>query len=162
MEINLLSLVRFQINLRYVAMKSCFAFTVAMLLFSNPVLSQSYDLLTRADTGDVSAQMMLGDMFSAGEGVPQDYVEAAHWYRQAAKRGIAKAQLSLGSLYSQGKGVDRSMEIAYQWVSVAASQGVKEAIEALDLISGGLDAEGLGRAQEFAARCLESRYVRCE
>lgn len=143
-------------------MKSCVAFTAAMLLFCNPVLGQSYDLLTRAETGDVSAQMMLGDMFAAGEGVPQDYVEAVHWYRLAAKRGVAKAQLSLGLLYSHGKGVDQSLEVAYQWVAVAAEQGVKEAIEARDLISGQLGAEALGRAQGFATRCLESRYAQCE
>lgn len=143
-------------------MKRCLAYPAAMLLFCNPVLSQSYDLLTRAETGDVSAQVMLGDMFAAGEGVPQDYVEAVHWYRQAARRGIAKAQLSLGLLYFEGRGVDRSMEIAYQWLFIAAGQGVKEAIEARDLIGGQLGAEGLGRAQGFASLCLESRYVRCE
>lgn len=142
-------------------MKKCVAFTAAMLLFCNPVLSQSYDLLTRADTGDVSAQMMLGDMFAAGEGVPQDYVEAAHWYRLAAKRGIAKAQLSLGLLYSQGRGVDQSIEIAYQWVSIAAAQGEKEAIEARDLLSGQLDAEALDRAQKLATLCFESKYMQC-
>lgn len=143
-------------------MKSCLAITAAMLLFCKPVLSQSYDLLTRAETGDVTAQLMLGDMFAAGEGVPQDYVEAVYWYRLAAKRGIAKAQLSLGLLYSQGQGVDQSIAIAYQWAAVAAAQGVKEAIEARDLIGGQLDAEALGRAQELAARCLESRFMQCE
>lgn len=143
-------------------MKSCLAFTAALLLFCNSVLSQSYDLLTRAETGDVSAQMMLGDMFASGEGVPQDYVEAAMWYRQAAQRGIAKAQLSLGLLYSQGRGVKQNIEIAYQWASMAAAQGAKEAIEARDLISGQLDAETLDRAQQLATRCLESKYTQCE
>ena len=86
-------------------MRSCVAFIAAMLLFCTPVFGQSYDLLTRADSGDVYAQVMLGDMFSAGEGVDQDYAEAARWYRIAAKRGVAKAQLSLGLLYSKGQGV---------------------------------------------------------
>jgi len=143
-------------------MKSCLAFTAAMLLFSNPVLSQSYDLLTRAQSGDVSAQMMLGDMFAAGEGVAQDYVEAAGWYRVAAKRGVAKAQLSLGLLYSQGKGVNQNIEIAYQWAFVAAAQGATDAIEARDSISGQLDAETRDRAEQLATRCLESKYSQCE
>jgi len=143
-------------------MKKCLACTAAMLLFCNPALSQSYDLLTRAETGDVSAQMILGDMFAAGEGVPQDYIESAKWYRLAAKRGIAKAQLSLGLLYSQGQGVQQNIEIAYQWASMAAAQGAKDAIEARDLISEQLDAEARDRAQELAKRCLESQYTQCE
>ena len=143
-------------------MKKCLAFTAAMLLFCNPVLGQSYDLLTRAETGDVSAQVMLGDMFAAGEGVPQDYVEAAYWYRLAAKRGIAKAQLSLGLLYSRGQGVKQNIEIAYQWAFIAAAQGAQDAIEARDLISGQLDAETRERAQRLASRCSESQYKQCE
>jgi TPR repeat protein len=143
-------------------MKKCLAFTAAMLLFCYPVLSQSYDLLTRAQSGDVSAQMMLGDMFSAGEGVLQDYVEAAKWYRLAARRGNAESQLALGLLYSQGQGVKQNIEIAYQWVSMAAAQGTKDAIEARDLISGQLDAQTRDRAQQLATRCLESKYAQCE
>jgi TPR repeat protein len=143
-------------------MKKCLAFIAAMLLFCNPVFSQSYDLLTRGETGDVSAQMMLGDMFAAGEGVPQSYVEAAKWYRLAAQRGIAKAQLSLGLLYSHGQGVKQSIEIAYQWVSMAAAQGAKDAIEARDLISGQLDVGTRDRAQQLATRCFESKYTQCE
>lgn len=143
-------------------MKGCLAFTAAILLFCKPVLSQSYDLLTRAETGDVSAQMILGDMFAAGEGVPQDYVEAVYWYRLAARRGIAKAQLSLGLLYSQGQGVEQDMAIAYQWTAMAAAQGAKDAIDAHDLISGQLDSETRGRAEQFATRCSESKYAQCE
>lgn len=143
-------------------MKRCLVFTAVILLFSNPVLSQSYDLLTRAETGDVSAQMMLGDMFAAGEGVPQDYAEAVRWYRLAAKRGIAKAQLSLGLLYSQGQGVEQNKEIAYQWASIAAARGAKDAIETRDLIGEQLDAETRDRAQQLATRCLDSKYTQCE
>ena len=143
-------------------MKRCLAFSAAMFLFSSPALSQSYDLLTRAQSGDIYALLMMGDMFAAGEEVSQDYVEAVYWYRQAAKRGTAKAQLSLGFLYSQGQGVQQDKEIAYQWVSVEAAQGANEAIEARDLIGGQLDAEALGRAQQLATRCLESKYSQCK
>ena len=143
-------------------MKKCLVFTAVTLLFCTPAFGQSYDLLTRAETGDVSAQMMLGDMFAAGEGVPQDYVEAARWYRLAAKRGIAKAQLSLGLMYSKGQGVDQNQEIAYQWASIAAAQGAKNAIEARDLISEQLDPETRERAQQLATRCLDSKFTQCE
>jgi len=143
-------------------MKRRLAFTVAMLLICNPVLSQSYDLLTRADSGDVFAQMMLGDMFAAGEGVAQDHAEAVRWYRLAAKRGNANAQLSLGLLYSNGLGVKQDMAIAYQWTSMAAAQGAKDAIEARALINEQLDAETQDRAEQLVTLCLESNYTQCE
>ena len=44
-------------------------------------------------------------MTSGGKGVPQDYAEAAKWYRLAADQGFAKAQNSLGAQYATGEGV---------------------------------------------------------
>ncbi len=140
--------------------KPLFLFAV-MFLFSNPVLSQSYDLLTRANSGDTFAQMMLGDMFAAGEGVVQDYSEAATWYRLAAYRGVAKAQLSLGLLYSQGQGVEKNLERAYQWVYTAAAKGEVGAAQARDQIAVQLDAETIESLQQLAIRCIESNYLQC-
>lgn len=34
-----------------------------------------------AEQGDATAQYNLGHMYHLGEGVPQDYTEAAKWYR---------------------------------------------------------------------------------
>ena len=42
------------------------------------------ELRTRAERGDVVAQLLLGDMYDNGEGVAQDAVEAVRWYRLAA------------------------------------------------------------------------------
>ena len=142
-------------------MKKCLASIATMFLFSNPVLSQSYDLLTRADSGDAFAQMMLGDMFAAGDGVAQDHAEAARWYRLAAHRGAAKAQLSLGLLYSQGQGVEKNLERAYQWVYTAAAKGEVGAAQARDQIAGQLDAETIESLQQLAIRCIESNYLQC-
>jgi len=38
-----------------------------------------------------------------GEGIPQDYAEAAKWFRQAANQGDAHAQTSLGAMYVGGQ-----------------------------------------------------------
>ena len=40
-----------------------------------------------ADHGVVAAQMMIGAMYTAGRGVPQDYVQAHMWFNLAAARG---------------------------------------------------------------------------
>jgi TPR repeat protein len=40
-----------------------------------------------------------------GAGAPQDFAEAATWYRKAADKGHAGAQFYLGLLYASGRGV---------------------------------------------------------
>ena len=41
-------------------------------------------------------------MYTFGQGVPQNYTEAAKWYRLAAEQGNAQAQYNLGFLYAEG------------------------------------------------------------
>ena len=62
-------------------------------------------------------------MFYNGEGVPQDYVEAAQWYRLAAEQGFAAAQGRLGVMYSNGKGVPQDYVEAAKWFRLGAEQG---------------------------------------
>jgi TPR repeat protein len=40
-----------------------------------------------ADQGDADAQFNLGVMYDRGDGIPQDYAEAAKWHRLAAEQG---------------------------------------------------------------------------
>ena len=46
------------------------------------------------------AQVNFGYMLLEGATVPQDYAEAAKWYRKAADQGLADAQNTLGYMYS--------------------------------------------------------------
>jgi hypothetical protein len=75
-----------------------------------------------AEAGNTLAQVALGDMYSLGAGVPQDYAEAAKWYRMAADRGNAAGQYSLGSLYLNGQGVPQDYVLAYMWFNLAATR----------------------------------------
>ena len=47
-------------------------------------------ILKMARTGDVEAQRLLGKMYVAGEGVPQDNSEAFKWYKAAAEQDDAE------------------------------------------------------------------------
>ena len=58
-------------------------------------------------------------MYEQGEGAPQNYAEAAKWYRKAAEQGNATAQESLGSLYEQGQGVPQNYIWAHMWFNLA-------------------------------------------
>ena len=60
-----------------------------------------------ADQGFAEAQYILGAMYVAGRGVPQDDAGAVRWYRSAADQGVAEAQGALGAMYAFGQGVPR-------------------------------------------------------
>ena len=92
------------------------------------------NLRKEAQQGDAEAQFYLGNMYYNGEGVPfvdgsggegvtQDYAEAAKWYRKAAEQGHPWAQTYLGWMYDTGKGVTQDYAEAVKWYRKAAEQG---------------------------------------
>ena len=68
-----------------------------------------------AARGNANAQGFLGLMYGNGQGVPQDYKEAARWYGLAAAQGDANAQFNLGLLYYGGRGVVQDYKEAVKW-----------------------------------------------
>lgn len=46
------------------------------------------DMQGLADMGNDEAQFGLGVMYENGDGVPQDYRQAAVWYRKSAEQGL--------------------------------------------------------------------------
>lgn len=77
----------------------------------------------KAVKGDVAAQFNLGMMYVRGEGVSQDFKEAAKWLRNPAEQGYDVAQFTLGEIYAGGKGVDQDYGEAASWYLRAAEQG---------------------------------------
>jgi TPR repeat protein len=55
------------------------------------------------------AQLRLGGMYYNGQGVHQDYAEAAKWTRKAAEQGYTPAQAHLGVLYWNGQGCSKTL-----------------------------------------------------
>jgi TPR repeat protein len=41
-------------------------------------------------------------MYTKGDGLPQDYAQAATWFRKAADQGYTEAKAILEMLYSKG------------------------------------------------------------
>ena len=76
-----------------------------------------------AEKGNADAQYYLGAKYNSGQGVPQDFVEAAKWYRLAANQGLAQAQSDLGDLYKSGLGLTQDFTEAAKWYRLAAGQG---------------------------------------
>ena len=78
-------------------------------------------LIPLAERGDPAAQAYLGFLFETGRGVPQNYTEAAMWYRRSAEQGYGAAQFSLGLLYDKGFGVPRDVVEANKWLNLSTA-----------------------------------------
>ena len=78
-----------------------------------------------AEEGKAIAQGLLGRMYLRGEGVTQDYQEAAKWFHLAAKQGDAYSQYNLGFSYFYGMGVSQDHVRARMWFNFAARLGVE-------------------------------------
>ena len=98
-----------------------------------------------AEQSAASAQFNLGVMYANGEGIPQDYQEAAKWNRLAAEQGHASAQNNLGFMYGEGEGVAQDYQEAVKWFRLAAEQG--DAMAQYNL--GGQYALGEGVPQDY-------------
>jgi hypothetical protein len=105
-------------------------------------------------------------VYKFGQGVPQDYAEAAIWFRKAADQGDAAAQSLLGELYFSGHGVPQDYAEAYFWLDIAASENLTTPDGSLDLhqkVEHNRDAAALhmtaadlSRVQERARQWFES------
>ena len=80
-----------------------------------------------AEQGNAMVQTVLGLLYYNGEGVPQDYKLAVHWYTKAAEQGYASAQYSLGEMYDKGEGVPEDDKQAVHWYTKSAEQGYLDA-----------------------------------
>jgi TPR repeat protein len=107
-------------------MKTIFkALFVLIALSAVPVFAQSdfEAVKARAEVGNAASQFELGYLYDRGEGVNQNYAEAARWYRSAAQQNHIGAQYNLGVMFANGRGLTQNDQEAVKWYSRAAEQG---------------------------------------
>ena len=109
----------------------CQMFATAMRIsamagrFSVPVMTLlCCCILSAQPVEDPQAQYKRGTDYWYGNGVPQDYVEAANWFRKAAEQGHAEAQYRLAQMLAIGQGIRQDDTEAANWYRKAAEQGV--------------------------------------
>ena len=111
-------------------------------------------LRQRAEQGDADAQYNLGFVYDTGLGVPQDYTEAAAWYRLAADQGHTDAQHNLGVMYSTRRGVPQDDVEAHRWANLAAARATgddrEQYTEARDNLAKQMTPAQLAEAQKLA------------
>jgi len=61
------------------------------------------------------AAYFLGEMHVYAQGVPQDYLEAYHWYLIGGRYGNPRAQMVLASLFDGGLGVAKNPRRSLEW-----------------------------------------------
>ena len=104
-----------------------------------------------AEQGDAYFQELLGHMYYAGDGVPQDYAKALKWLRRAAEQGWIKSQKTIGLMHYNGRGVPQNYYEAYVWLSVAVANGDVTTMER-DIVGAELSPTDLSSAQKEATR----------
>src|SRR5580692_11466863 len=76
------------------------------------------ELETSAAQGDAAAMFLVGYKFYNGDGVPQDYTEAARWFKLSADLEYSPAEFMLGGVYSLGQGIPKNLDAAVaSWIS---------------------------------------------
>lgn len=106
-----------------------------------------------AEKGDANAQFQLGRKYDSGEGVPQDYSEAAKWYLKAAEQGHLDAQYTIACLYREGLGVTQDYSKAVRWFTNAAEKGHAPSQTNLGMMY----IEGLGVEKDFSKAFVLTR-----
>jgi hypothetical protein len=105
--------------------------SLLLILFTTPIFCSSKahalawipneaTLLADANSGFALEQGEMGRRCEQGKDpcTPQNYQEAAKWYRLAADQGLPSAQIGLGYLYFRGLGVEQNYEEAYFWLEL--------------------------------------------
>ena len=77
--------------------------------------------------GDLSLQILLGDAYASGAGVPKDDRKAFEFFSLAAWQESAIAQKRVAEAFREGLGVGKSSKSAFEWLLRAAQGGDLEA-----------------------------------
>ena len=114
-----------------------------------------------AEQGDAGAQYYFGLTYAKGEGVIEDYKEAAKWFRLAAEQGYAIAQGNLGVAYYSGQGVIQDNVYAHMWWNIAAASGDEKARGKKDTLAAEMTPQDISKAQDLARECVKKNYKDC-
>lgn len=96
------------------------------------------------NAGDISAQLILGALYSKGGVIPRNDKAAAEWFQKAAEQGNKDAAYLLGNLYEESQ-LSQNYSQAAIWYHKAAQQGSAKAQVHL----GHIYNRGLGTTQNY-------------
>ncbi|MET1028944.1 MAG: tetratricopeptide repeat protein [Dongiaceae bacterium] len=86
-----------------------------------------------AKLGHPVAEWLMGNVYFAGQGVPQDYRRALAWFEKSAGQGFMPAYAPTANLYEQGQGTPVDLGKAYMWYNIAIAT-LPYSVERYDLM----------------------------
>ncbi len=111
-------------------------FKEAAALYSDENFEAAYEIaVPLATSGDVNAQIMLGEMYEFGHGRTVDINNALQWYEMAAAQNNTAAMFRIGMLNLNGtSGLKKNTVKARDWFSKAAAAGHLQSANELGLM----------------------------
>lgn len=114
-----------------------------------------------AEAGNTNMQVLVGNMFDYGQGVPQDDVQALQWYLMAAANGNAKGQYQAASLYFNSPTVPQNMVEAYRWTSLAAKGPPGQSVtiwaqQLLSVLAANMSSDDIDDAKSLAKHSVKT------
>ena len=144
-------------------------YIVALLVLASPAcgrVQKPRPILLKKYRLTLKSFMTADYMYADGEGVPQSYTEAAHWYRLAAAQGFPDAHFILGLWYGEGRGVPRDLVIAHMWINISGTNEdnwvAQEFLSSIrDRYEEQVTIAQIERATQLAHICMASDYQEC-
>ncbi|HBS0578034.1 TPA: SEL1-like repeat protein [Klebsiella pneumoniae] len=104
-------------------------------LKSNSVSDRDHhSLFASASSGDIDAQISLGQKYRVGDGVDKDGNKAVEWMTKAANQGSTRAKYVLGCIYGEGDCVPLSYSKAIEWYTLAAEEGDNDSLVMIGIL----------------------------
>lgn len=95
---------------------------ILFLLFPLSAIAGMNELEHQAESGDASAQYLMGYSFEMGQNNPVNLSKAVKWYQEASANNHSRAQHRLGLMYATGKGVPTDFGKTAELFEAAAKQ----------------------------------------
>jgi TPR repeat protein len=118
------------------------------------------ELERRTEAGDGAAASLLGDRYSEGDAVSQDFNPAFRCYSRGADLGDREAQNNLGLMFLNGLGCERDPARAIDWYRKSAEQGL--AIAQYNLAKRYYGGDGIDQDYAEARKWFEKASVQSE
>lgn len=97
----------------------------------------------------------MGVIYYEGYGLPQDFKEAAKWFKRAAEKGKPESQARLGTLYFLGQGVKFDTIRGHMWLNIAIANGLEELRDLREELAEKMSQKEIERAQKLAREWLK-------
>ena len=115
-------------------------------------------LISKAESGDPSAQYLVGKLYQDGPVLIPDSVEARYWFDQSARQGVVAAQYELGMLLLTNDSEVRDLKSGIQWLEYAVRHGSDCASYRLgkEFLKGEIVERDITKAVEYLTQSAEA------